>query len=431
MTINKLPIGNSYAADAGNDPVLYVDDLNGKDTNAGTITNPFKTLYRALDIINIGYTGNAIINLLAGSQTTVVLDEDLLINASGDKLTINGSENTEVTGTADGGTMQVEAPFAFGTLVDSTQAWTVDAFKGMTLELTSGTLSGFKTTISTNDATTLTFTSSPSGITAVTTEGYRIFSRINAFDASGITVKVKGCACFNNFSFINATSDDLTFDICCELLMIGCEISGSSVVVAVGVGRFALGASSIFKVGASTTINTIGGYLDSVSMAIENEQVFIAGTVIELGSLIFINNRSKITSCSISGSGLDFRFNDGAITSISLCVCLTTITIEDNSSGNIVNVNFDGSTARAITVDKSNIYLDNVRGTVTGDYGLYLTKGSMATIEGTPSVTGTTGDIRLGSTGTKTWVLALGGLAVNTSDYADASPEYCIVATQP
>lgn len=143
------------------DPVFYVDPVAGNDGNDGSIGAPFLTVNRGLRRLSPGWYGAATLNLRSGTHTigarTVVPRPLGGSSTSEGGLLLNGSDNTDILGarTSAGGTTGSQQ--TFGTVIDSVGGLTVNAHRGQFLRFTSGgTLNGRSFVITDNTATTFT-----------------------------------------------------------------------------------------------------------------------------------------------------------------------------------------------------------------------------------------------------------------------------------
>jgi len=418
-TTEKLTIGVQYPDGLITDPVIYVDDIKGNDNNNGNETSPVKTLYKASEILQNGYKGTATINVIAGSD--IALDDDLVLNGMSEGLIINCSENKEDTGTADGGTDQTSAPttFAFATVVDSSQTWIVDQFVGMRIEFTSGPLSGYTSTISSNTADTIVLLSDPT--TAPTTEGFTITSRANNFILSDMTLRSKGTVTIN---FIELSSTSIsTVDVEDQLLLVGCGLISGGIIATKGPGI--LGFGSISRNILSTT-PVIGGFVDLGTTLVIGCNQFVNGAV--YGSINDIEYQTAtFIQTNITATAIDLE--DQSLITIDRAICAGPLTIRRNSQIILEDITFTVTVSNCVTVSDSTLFISNLKGSTTavGTFGLSLLKNSIVRKNVASTVTGTTGDVSLGAVGTKTWVLIDGGLAANTSDYGAVSPTYVLI----
>lgn len=141
---------------------LYVA-TTGNDNNPGTQNRPFLTIQAALDYIKQFEIAHTVtVSVEAGNFAGFSLN-----NINCDKylgnLLIQGTLSTLDSGTATSGTAIVTSgATVYPTLVDSGKAWSVNAFKGKWVNITSGALVGNTYLIASNTPTALTVISQTS-----------------------------------------------------------------------------------------------------------------------------------------------------------------------------------------------------------------------------------------------------------------------------
>lgn len=130
---------------------LYVDPVNGNDNNTGTSVSPFQTIQAALNIIPKTIRHKATVHLASGDYYVPASASaylNALVNVSG--FSVDTGVNYDAYLLIDGATTEVLAPVnatsytaptstSPGKLFVSTASWTPSAYKGMFVEIISGT----------------------------------------------------------------------------------------------------------------------------------------------------------------------------------------------------------------------------------------------------------------------------------------------------
>lgn len=419
-TTEKVTIGVQYAANVAltTNPILYVNSTNGDDKNTGTITSPLKTLYEASELLQNGYIGTAIINIVDG--TDIALESDLVLNGMSNGLIINCTEQTATlgTGTADGGTDQSSSPslFAFATVVDSTQTWVANQFQGMRIEFTSGPLSGFTTTISSNTTDTIVLLSDPE--IAPTVEEYVITDRVNGVILGNMTLICKGNVIIN---YMNIVSNGISFiDIEAELLLVGCEIASGGIIVAKGPGVLGIGAFGI------EDISNVGGIIEVGPNIRINCELYVNSCI--YGSFISIVSQ-KVTFLQSSITTTELIFESQSNASIENSITTASIVTRKNSIASLINMRFTlTAAASCVSVEDSTVYISNLQGSTTANgFGVLLVKNATVRRNVDSLITGVLGDVSFGGATAKTWAGVNGGGAANVSDYGNAVPLFVLI----
>lgn len=155
--------------------VLYVNGASGHDTNPGTSALPFATIQAAIDSLPKAIRHPVTINVATGNYAGFVIsgftidpaDPTVYTNLKVLGTFVTATLGTgSATGTLTGVTAGSSTTPALAVLTDSTQSWTVNALKGLTVEILTGTGAGSMFVIASNTATALTIVSTATAPTA-------------------------------------------------------------------------------------------------------------------------------------------------------------------------------------------------------------------------------------------------------------------------
>ncbi len=258
---------NEFASDLGDgNPTFTLEFTGPQGAQTRTITaNTSDTL-----TITPAYATNVTDTATGGSASTLVdtsvswatnawANKTVQITvgaASGQsRRVLSNTNNTltiENTWTASAGGQATSATST--TLVDATQAWTVNAFAGMTVDLLAGTGAPQSKTITSNTATTLTISGAFSPVPAFGTT-YRI---LQVPTATSQYIVRDGAASGSTFQ-IKQTSPVPTAGSQFELFKSACRVGGYDITMAYNNTKLALIADG----GISSGDNTVNTFNDS------------------------------------------------------------------------------------------------------------------------------------------------------------------------
>lgn len=171
---------------------VYVDPT-GTDTqnNGGAAgTSAFKTIGYAINQVPGTLSGNVVINVVGGTyaESLVVQGKNFTGNYS---ITLSGAKTVNVSGTAtSGANLAGNGSAGYGTLTDTTKAWTANAYQNLFVEITGGTGVGQIRPIHANTATVLTITGRWDTVPDATST-YNIFSLATVINGTGLPFCVK------------------------------------------------------------------------------------------------------------------------------------------------------------------------------------------------------------------------------------------------
>ncbi len=442
---------------------IYVDGTSGNDSNNGlTAATPKATLQAGFSLIPPIVRDQVVVHL-AG---TITMTQDVYLQS------IIVHEGDDVSSTTDAAAIYVDGgsdlttvagPFTSTSasktsIVDNTQTWTPDQYFGYWVRITSGALSGQVRSIQKHDATTITpvknFTADPDSGGAVTFDIVRPATKITASSTTR-TIRIYpvgggvGRVLFQRF-FIDGTA---IFDVrnpASSQFQMAAVIGDGTVNGQFGFFNF----GGIFFQNGHVDPDTYAQDLTSAtSRAVAVAQInnsssirFVNGTTysgsgilarrIEFysfrGTTTLFTHGSRVKAATgattpiveirdvVSGNlgSSNFANTSGyAVATIDCSGCSGTnagLLIANNSTLRCDNITINDSPSHAIRVDEARLYIQNgasVVGTGNTGAGLYAYANGMVDVTGTPTLTGTVGDVSLdGTTQAVTWAnLAAGG----------------------
>ena len=179
---------------------LYVDGTNGSDTqNKGTATTTgaYATIQYAINQVPALLFGSVTINIAAGTYREQVTIRGKTF-AGNYTITLTGAITVQSgfpdTATA-GANPAANGSAGYGTITDGTAAYTVNAYRNMWVEITSGTGSGQIRVVHSNTATVITTVGRWDTVPDATSV-FRVFDvpRITGSDSGADTTAVRGTA---------------------------------------------------------------------------------------------------------------------------------------------------------------------------------------------------------------------------------------------
>lgn len=339
--------GGSVTASTVGAVNLYVDATLGDDLNTGTSDKPFKTIQAAVGAVPKYIKHKTIIHIGSGSFPGFYVEgfrfDHTDTTSLGDWLQFSGTLKTATlgagtaTGTATGGTAGTGFSSSWGTLVDSGNAWTTNALRGLLVEIVSGTGIGQIFPIDSNTSTTITIAGAWTAPNGTSTYAIRDWDTVintsslfpvsynfsTTSDRSAIVVVGNlgvipgdGDIVFEKIKFGNPTGGCITHADQAEVLMRNCRFANTSgTCVNVALGQTRIQRSSAVVPAAGTFLS-----MASTGVGIFNR---LSNCVIENGTRGFIAQAGELTvdSCSLlnqTQSAFSIGFSSGGHAGISV-----------------------------------------------------------------------------------------------------------------
>jgi len=389
---------------------VYADSTRPDDTGSGlTLATAKKTVEAAVGVLPNIAEGHVVLHL-TGSFT---LTENILINTNMQRykrLVVDGGDSITV----------LEGPYSatsgtVSTLTDSARSWTINEWQGCTLEVLDGARIGYRTTIQSNTADTLTIVQNlPS---AITTDSYRITRPATTLTSSGVAWFYYGGnseydVVFQRLRFTGNTLVGMANSSRCNLLRISDVTYEGGYYFSVFNGGLSLtkwtydpsnpdsaidgtknrvGVSYLGTNARAITISGVGSGFVQYSTLIGELAMFLSTVAIYSGSLlksILVTIGSKATVNSSSGF-VSTKVAGSSGVGIS---AVDSIVITDSG---IIDISNCATHGIEISNTRFDVSAGGISGGGNGNLGLYAHDGSVVKIAGAtpPTVTGTDGDV--------------------------------------
>lgn len=421
-------------------PTIYMDPA-GSDTNHGLTSDlPIKTLAALAKKIR-GAVGIVTVRLAAGSFALPSGQVLNLPDVAQGYVYLRGTATASGLGTRTASSGTSGSGVTFGTVTDTTGGLTTNAWKGWILRFVTGANAGAMRFVRSNTATVFSIV----GVFASAISNGDTF----VIEKPGTTITCTNHTHWNSqkmvidyVDFQPTSTKAIAFSGEVTLNEVWLSSGGTLGGIRCHTGILNLGASpdaqadnlasniySGLAVTASARLASInGGVINALKSAFLGTNGNVVFTGKSLG--VFVNcafdagSSLAISSTGCTGSVIQCRFDGtggtvGGIAVAGQSNCLISTCDVSNTTGNGVSFT-QGSTGVVTTLT----------GTGNSLYGLSALTGSRvtATNPGSNTLTGTSGDVQVGALGAKTWTLINGALAADTSDFATATPQYCVVS---
>ena len=222
-------------------------------------------------------------------------------------------------------------------------------------------------------------------------------------------------------------------NVACQSMLATRSVLGTAHNSIISIARSTVSVSGAVQVGNN---NAIGLLIDNSIVTIDGGYTSTIGGNNSPHAQIS-NSKLSVFGGNITGGGTGI---DGYRILAGSTVTLTNVNVNNPGGGsgvkasgslvNIINSTLSNCPTGGLWVTKDcNGTLETVVGTGNGTYGVRLDATSRFSTNSLCTVTGTTADVLIGSSGTKTWVQVNGGNTGNVCDYGGASTK--IVAIVP
>lgn len=409
---------------------LYANGTSGSDSNDGLSSGaPKKTLQAVFDLVPEFVSQDVVINL---SGTFVAEGTNVNLNCYGDGskfVMIDGGSSTEVV--AGPWTADISSASTIG---NSGLSLTPDQYQGYWIEVTSGSLSGYRAHIYEHSATTFTFGIDIGNAGAATFQVVRPSTIIS--DSGGFNIirpRAYGDVnmIWQRLRFTGSNTRLLGSGSCITFAMNGIVWDGAGLIQLDNFPQIALGYGFIRTTSAPSVVDTsqkLGFSQQSGSAQMILNNVFTANPqCAQIHDLAATSSKRLFfytTRFSGSGGGCELTSCKGDFRTLSSAYrdCKSEdfpIDVERCNFRFRSTMDLSNSSSHAIIAERSSLSIEAaITGTGNAGAGLYIHSMSKATIaDGSPpTVTGTVGDISFdGTTSASTWATVDGGTPASSS----------------